>query len=122
MKAKLLGNTEADGANEVLKNATIAVPLKCLSNSWRSREMPLINCKVKLKLKWTTYSVLSAAGANNNDSNSSIIIFTIEDTNLYVPVATLSAKSNQQISKFLSKGFQRSFFGTNVKQKVRIKV
>ena len=27
-KAKLLGNTEANGANEILKNATSVVPLK----------------------------------------------------------------------------------------------
>ena len=42
-KAKLLGKAEADGDNGVLKNATIAVPLKYLSNFWRSLEMPLIN-------------------------------------------------------------------------------
>ena len=42
-KAKLLGNSEADGNNGILKNATIAVPLKCLSNFWRTLEMPLIN-------------------------------------------------------------------------------
>ena len=35
-KAKLLGTTEADNANGILKNATIAVPLKHLSNFWRS--------------------------------------------------------------------------------------
>ena len=50
-KAKLLGNTEADGANGILKNATILVPLKSLSIFWRSLEMSLINCKVELKLK-----------------------------------------------------------------------
>ena len=48
-KAKLLENTEAqpnpNQANGVLKNTTIAVPLKYLSDFWRSREMPLINCK-----------------------------------------------------------------------------
>ena len=42
-KAKLLENTEADGANGILKNATNTVPLKYLSNFWRSLEMPLIN-------------------------------------------------------------------------------
>ena len=31
--------------------------------------MPLINCKVELKLKWTKYCVLSAAG-NDNDNDS----------------------------------------------------
>ena len=47
-KAKLVGNTEADGANRTLKNATNAVPLKYLSNFWRSLEMPLINWKAEL--------------------------------------------------------------------------
>ena len=46
-KAKLLGNTVAlptpDNANGILINATIVVPLKYLSNFWRSLEMPLIN-------------------------------------------------------------------------------
>ena len=54
-KAKLLGITEVDGANEILKHAPTAVPLKYLSNFWRSLEMVLINCKVELKLKWTNY-------------------------------------------------------------------
>ena len=43
---KLLGNTVVDGANGVLRNATIAVLLKYLSNFWRSLEVPLINCKI----------------------------------------------------------------------------
>ena len=54
-KAKLLGNTAAppnpNQANGILRNATIA-PLEYLSNLWRSLEMPLINCKEELKLKW----------------------------------------------------------------------
>ena len=45
-KAKLLPNTVAQPApnnnSGILKYAIIAVPLKCLSNSWRSLEMPLI--------------------------------------------------------------------------------
>ena len=45
--AKLLGNIVTDGVNGILKNATIAVPLKYLSNFRRSLEMPLINCKVE---------------------------------------------------------------------------
>ena len=54
-KAKLLWNTEAqadNAVNGILKNATIAVPLKYLNNFWRLLEMPLINCKVELKLRW----------------------------------------------------------------------
>ena len=41
-KNKSLGNTEAHGNNGILKNATIAVPLKYLSNFWRSLEMSLL--------------------------------------------------------------------------------
>ena len=45
------------------------------------------------------------ANGNNDDNN---IIFTIKDTNLYVPVVNLSARDNQKLSKLLSKGFERS--------------
>ena len=83
-KSKLLGNTEADHKIEILKNATIAVPLKYLSNFRISFEMPLINCKVELKLKWTKYCVFSVAGNENevNNNNANNIIFTIKDINL----------------------------------------
>ena len=41
-KASIIGNT----GNKGIKNGVkIAVPLKHLSNFWRSLEMPLINCK-----------------------------------------------------------------------------
>ena len=39
--------------------------------------MPLINCKVELKLKWTKYCVLSVAGNendNNNDNANNVIL------------------------------------------------
>ena len=45
-QAKLLGITGADTANRILRNATIFVPLKYLSNFWRLLGMSLINCKV----------------------------------------------------------------------------
>ena len=125
-KAKLLGNTEADNANRILKNETVAVSLKYLSNFWRSLKMPLINCKVELKLKWTKYCVLSAAGADNVNDNDddNKIVFTIEGTKLYVPVVTLSAKDNQKLLKLLSKRFdlKDQFIGMNIKQKVRTKI
>ena len=37
----------------------IAVLLKYLSNFWRSLEMPLINCKIHLKLYWSKDCVMS---------------------------------------------------------------
>ena len=54
-KTKLLGNTvtqpDPNDASGILKNSAIAVPLKYLSNFQRLREIPLINCKVELKLR-----------------------------------------------------------------------
>ena len=54
--------------------------------------MPLINCKVELKLKWTKYCVLPAAGNDNDNDRNDKIIFVIKDTKLHVPVVTLSAR------------------------------
>ena len=46
-KASLLGKaTDADVNDRSLKNTKRVVPLKYLSNSFRSLEMPLINCKI----------------------------------------------------------------------------
>ena len=56
-QAKLLGSTEAGGNNRILRNATIDVSLKHLSNFWRSFKMQLMNCKIELKLKWKKHNV-----------------------------------------------------------------
>ena len=49
--------------------------------------MPLINCKVKLNLTWKKeYALSNQAGA---------AVFIINDTKLYVPVATLSKEDNR---------------------------
>ena len=47
-KAKITDQTRNDGT----KNVEIMVPLKYLSNFWRTLEIPLINCEVNLILKW----------------------------------------------------------------------
>ena len=83
-RAKLLENTVTEGANRTLSNAIIAVPLKYFSNICRSLEMPLINCKAELKLKWTKYCVLSAPGADTDNTNANDITFTVKDTKLYL--------------------------------------
>ena len=122
-KAKLSGKTVAqpnpNHANGILKNATIAMPLKYLSNFWRSLEIPLINCKVEVKLRWTKYCVLSLAGTDNpidNDINNNII-FTIQDTKLYVSVVTVIARDDKKLSKLLSKGIERSVYWNEYKTK-----
>ena len=81
--------------------------------------MPLINCKVELKLKWSKHCVLSVDGADNlngkNDDDN--IIFTIKDTKLYVPVVPLSTRDNQKPSKLFSKGSEVSVYSNEYKTK-----
>ena len=53
-KIKLLGNVTkvaGDAAGVRRLNVKVAVPLKYLSNFFRSLEMPLINCKIKLNME-----------------------------------------------------------------------
>ena len=77
--------------------------------------MPLINCKVELKLKWTKYCVLSAKGNDNDNDNANNIFFTLTDTKLHVPVVTLSARDKQKLSKIPSKGSERSVYWNEYK-------
>ena len=46
-KEKITGKTPD---NRNTKNVEIIVPLKYLSNFWRTLDMPLINCEVNLEL------------------------------------------------------------------------
>ena len=95
----------------------IAVPLKYLSNFWRSLEMPLINCKVELSLKWIENCVLPSAtiGENANDTGADSSTFKITDAKLYIPIVTLSAEDNAKLSKLLSEGFKRTIYWNEYK-------
>ena len=101
-KANLIGNTVADGANRKKENVKIAVPLKYLSNFWRSLEMPLISCKIEFSLKCYEECILSSAG--------NAATFTITDAKLYVPIVTLKIEDNTKLSKLLSEGFKRPIY------------
>ena len=81
--------------------------MKYLGSFWRSLEIPLTNCKIERKLKWSNYHVLPAAGNDNADGNDDNIIVTIKDTELYIPVVTFPKRDNQKLTKLLSKGFER---------------
>ena len=54
--------------------------------------MPLIISKIELKFKWIKYYVLSAAGKDSTNDYPDNIVFTIQDTKLYVTVVTSPAK------------------------------
>ena len=99
----LIGNTETNGTKKGVK---IAIPLKYLSNFWRSLEMPLINCKVELSLKWYERCLLTVANTAT---------FKITDAKLYVPIVTLSAEDNVKLSKLLGEGFKRSIYWNKYK-------
>ena len=75
------------------------VPLKYLSNFWRTSEMPLINCEVNLILTWSSTCVFT-------DSNGAGT-FKISDTKLYVPVVTLSFQENAKFLQQLKSSFKR---------------
>ena len=111
-KIKLLGNvTEVagDAAGVRRLNLQVVVPLKYLSNFFRSLEMPLINCKIKLSLTWKIEYVLSTGAGE--------AVFIINDTKLYVPVVTLSKEDNKDFTEQQNKGFQRSIYWNEYKTK-----
>ena len=95
-KIKITGKTP-DYDNE--EDVEIMVPLKYLSNFWRTLEMPLINCEVSLILRWSSTCVIT-------DSNGAET-FAITDTKLYVPVVTLSTQENTKLLQQLKSGFKR---------------
>ena len=104
-KIKLLGNkTEVAGDTAGVRklNVKVVVPLTYLSNFFRSLEMPLINCKIKLNLTWKKECVLSAGVGE--------AVFIINDTKLYVPVVTLSKEDSKDFFEQQNKGFRRSIY------------
>ena len=107
-KVSLLGNPVLDG-NITKRNVKAVVPLKYLSNFFRSLEMPLINCKIKLNLTWKKECVLS-----NQDVAA---VFIINDTKMYVLVVTLSKEDDKDFIEQKNKGFQRSIYWNKYKTK-----
>ena len=88
-KIKITGKTpNNNNNNNNVKDVEIMVPLKYLSNFWKTLEM--INCEINLILTWSSTCVIT----NSNGAGT----FAITDTKLYVPVVTLSTQEN---TKFL---------------------
>ena len=96
-KMKIIGKTPAAGKT---KNVEIAVPLRYLSNFWRTLEISLINCEVNLVLTWSSTCVNSSVTGKTK--------FKITDTKLHVPVVTLSTQDNAKLLQQLKSGFKRT--------------
>ena len=78
------------------------VPLKYLSNFWRTLEMALINCEVNLILIWSANCVIVYTNIAYQGAT-----FEITETKLYVPVVTLSTQDNAKLLQQLKSGFKR---------------
>ena len=103
-KTSIVGKTPED--NDSLTNAKVVIPLKHLSNFWRSLNIPLINCEVELILTWSKNCVLADMTVANNPPTG--LEFQITDTKLYVPVVTLSKENNTKLLEQLKTGFKRT--------------
>ena len=72
--------------------------------------MPLINCEINLILTWSEDCIISSAtGATK---------FKITDTNLYVPVVTVSTQDNAKLLQQLKSGFKRTINWNKYQPKV----
>ena len=76
----------------------LEIPLKYLSNFWRTPEVPLINCEINLILIWSLNCVICEADIATT--------FVINDTEHYVPVVTLSTQDNPKLLEQLKSGFE----------------
>ena len=106
-------------ANRVGKNdAKIVIPLKYLSNFWRTLDIPLINCEVEIILTWTKNCVLADMTVANNPPTG--LEFQITDTKLYVPVVTLSKENDIKLLVKLKSGFKKTMKWNKYRSQVTI--
>ena len=101
-KSKLIKGTD----NNNVINVKLLVPLKYVSNFFRSLELPLVNCKIDLELTWHKDCMISSVDA----AAGQVVSFMITDTKLYVPIVTLSTKDNTNLTKQLNEGFKRTIY------------
>ena len=96
--ANLENGANAEQENTKIKKNIDVVPLKYLSNFWKTLHIPLINCEVSLILSWSENCVLTniktqtARGTRVAINVPTNATFKITDVKLYVPVVTLSTE------------------------------
>ena len=101
----------------------IVVPLKHLSNFWRSLDLPLINCEIEFDLSWPKEFILSEISiipttppnpnANTPVQEVAVIqktskTFQINSAKIYVPVVTLSINDNIKVLVNIKQRFKRT--------------
>ena len=114
-KTSITGKLE--GNNVEKDDVEFVVPLKYLSNFWRTLDIPLINCEVSLTLTWSENCVLTSKATRDADldadppvsaiNNPKNVVFKITDCKLYVPVGTLSAEKDNKLLEQLKTGLKR---------------
>ena len=77
------------------------MPLKYLSNFWKTLEIYLIICGINIILSWSVNCIIKSSAVHQP------AIFTITDTELYVSVVTLSIEDNIKLAQQLNCGFHR---------------
>ena len=95
-KAKITCQTNNNGIITI----EMMLALKYVSSVWRALQMSLINCEIELVFGWSANCVIIYTNVAGQ-----VFTFTITETNLYVPVATLSTQDNSKLLPQLKDGF-----------------
>ena len=101
MKRSVTAKSEGNNTEEEVE---IVVPLKHLSNFWRTLDMPLINCEINLILTWSENCALTSKATRDADPDANPGVAAIDnptnatltDTKLYVPVVILSTENDKK--------------------------
>ena len=73
--------------------------------------MPLINCEVNLELAWSKDCIITNSKGQGK--------FQITETNLYVPVVTLSTQDNSKLLQQVKSGFKRTVYWNKYESRIQ---
>ena len=104
-------------------DSEVVVSLKYLSNFWRSLDLPLINCEIKLDLSYSKEFIISKISiipkiSPNPDANPPVqevaaiktasATFQMNNGKPHVPVVTLTINDNIKFLENIKQGFKRT--------------
>ena len=94
------------------------MPLKHLSNFYKTLDIPLINCEINLILTWRKKCVIASKATRDAEPDADPAVaavynpinktFKIAGTKLYVAVVTLSMEDDNKLLEQLKAGFKRT--------------